>query len=58
MPLKISFSGYLTCPICEAEVPIAGDEKTGEEVYCPYCECPLVLRKVKNEDDFYLVEDI
>ncbi len=56
MPLKLSYAGYLTCPMCDAEVPINGDERLGEQVYCPYCECPLALRKDKT-DDLYLEED-
>lgn len=47
---------YLTCPMCDVEVPMAGDEKVGEQVFCPYCQCPLSIRKSKN-DEVYLEED-
>jgi len=50
-----TFSGYLECPMCSAEVPISDEEKTGEQVYCPYCQCPLKLRK--KADKVYLTED-
>ncbi len=56
MPAKGSYAGYLTCPMCDVEVPLSGDEKIGEQVYCPYCQTPLALRKTK-EEDFYLEED-
>lgn len=42
--------------MCDVEVPIDGDEKVGEQVYCPYCVTPLALRKTK-EEDLYLEED-
>ena len=56
MPLKLAYSGYLTCPLCEAEVPLDGDEKVGDQVCCPYCESPLKLKKTRAEEAF-LVED-
>jgi len=30
----------LTCPICSADLPLAGDEKKGDEVFCTYCGAP------------------
>jgi DNA-directed RNA polymerase subunit RPC12/RpoP len=48
---------YLSCPMCDAEVPLDGDETVGEQVYCPYCQAPLALKKKKGEDETYLEED-
>lgn len=56
MPGKMSFKDYMTCPMCDVEVPMTGEEQVGGEVYCPYCETPLKLLKNK-EDELYLVED-
>lgn len=56
MPEKGAISGYLTCPTCDAEVPLSGDEKVGEQTFCPYCHTPLALRKTKT-DEYYLEED-
>ncbi len=56
MPQKGSYS-YLTCPMCDVEIPMAGDEKVGESVYCPYCQTPLALRKERKTDELYLEED-
>jgi hypothetical protein len=42
--------------MCDAEVPISGDEKVGEQVFCPYCQTPLALRKTKL-DEYFLQED-
>ncbi len=33
------------CPFCEAEIPLDGDEKEGEDVYCSYCHMKLRLEK-------------
>ena len=45
----------LACPICDADVPLAGDEKPGEEVYCGFCRAPLTLQGQSEED--YELED-
>jgi len=45
----------LSCPICNADVPMTGDEKPGEEVYCAYCSAPLTVKGDKEED--YELED-
>jgi hypothetical protein len=42
--------------MCDVEIPMSGDEREGDEVYCPYCESPLKLKKTK-EDETYLQED-
>ncbi|MEJ2066663.1 MAG: hypothetical protein P8Y09_01595 [Deltaproteobacteria bacterium] len=34
------------CPYCEAEIPLDGDEKRGDEVYCSYCEMKLKLERI------------
>ena len=47
---------YIDCPMCDAEVPLSGDEKIGEQMYCPFCQVPLILRK-KKTDELFFVED-
>ena len=49
----------LSCPICNADVPLAGDERQGDEVYCTYCKAPLTLKgrgddpsEMELEEDF------
>ncbi len=42
--------------MCDADVPLSGDENPGEQVFCPYCQTPLALRKSKT-DELYLEED-
>ena len=46
-------SGYLICPMCDADVPVDGDEKPGTEVYCPYCQTPLLVQVNKDDESFF-----
>jgi hypothetical protein len=48
-----------TCPICNADVPIAGDERPGDDVFCTYCSAPCVI-KGESEDpsEWELEEDV
>jgi len=48
---------YLTCPMCDADIPVSGDENVGAEIYCSYCQTPLKLRKTKDTEKLYLQED-
>lgn len=34
----------LSCPVCNADLPLAGDEQAGDDVYCTYCGAPLILK--------------
>ena len=47
----------LSCPICNADVPLAGDEKPGEEVFCTYCGAPFRLAGDPSSDDCELIEE-
>ena len=47
----------LSCPTCNADVPLSGDEKTGDELYCAYCRAPLKVTasassEMELEEDF------
>jgi uncharacterized Zn-finger protein len=35
-----------SCPYCESEIPLEGDEKEGDEVYCAYCQMMLKLLRI------------
>ncbi len=35
-----------TCPYCEAEIPLYGGDQSGDEVYCSFCNCPSILKKI------------
>jgi Alpha-aminoadipate carrier protein LysW-like, globular domain len=43
------------CPICEADIPLEGTEKTGDLVLCSYCKVTFKILKLK--DKLVLSED-
>jgi len=45
----------LTCPICDADIPLDGDEKSGDMVLCSYCN--VTFKVLKTMNDWTLVED-
>jgi hypothetical protein len=47
----------LTCPVCQADLPLAGDEKKGDEVYCGYCHSPAILSADAGTEDCIAEED-
>ena len=48
---------YLECPICNADVPLSGDEKPGTEIFCAYCRAPLKLSAELDSEDAELEGD-
>jgi hypothetical protein len=48
----------LSCPVCDADVPLAGDEKPGEEVSCAYCRAPLRVLPGKEAGERELEDDL
>jgi hypothetical protein len=49
----------LACPICDADLPLNGDERVGEEIFCTFCGAPCRLTKVPSapEESFEVEED-
>lgn len=45
----------IDCPICEAEIPLEKDDKTGDLIQCSYCKETLKL--VKKMDKWILTEE-
>jgi hypothetical protein len=45
----------LECPICEADIPLDGDEKSGDLIQCSYCK--ITLKILRTKDKWILVED-
>ena len=45
------------CPVCGVDLPLAGDERSGEEVYCASCSAPCVLRGDAGDDGCEAAED-
>ncbi|MFQ5417205.1 MAG: hypothetical protein ACE5FL_09190 [Myxococcota bacterium] len=47
----------LCCPVCSADLPLAGDEKAGDEVFCTYCGAPGKLTAPAKSEDCDVEED-
>jgi len=45
----------LECPICDAEIPLEKDDRSGDVVQCSYCKEPLKL--LRTTDKWILVEE-
>jgi len=45
----------LTCPICEADIPLDGDEKPGDLILCSYCK--ITFKMIRAEDKWILDEE-
>jgi hypothetical protein len=46
-----------SCPICNADLPLNGDEKKGEEVFCTYCGAPCHLTAAATDEGCEVEED-
>lgn len=46
----------LECPVCEADLPLDGDEKPGDLIVCSYCK--VTLKILKKKDQLVLSEEI
>jgi hypothetical protein len=51
----------LSCPICNADLPLTGDERKGDEIFCTYCGAPCRLavkpKKPGEDKDEYAAEE-
>jgi len=50
----------LSCPICNADLPLNGDERQGDEIFCTYCGAPcrlMVKPKKQDTPDEYMAEE-
>ena len=45
------------CPVCDADLPLNGDERPGEAITCAYCGSPCRLVKKAEAEDFSAEED-
>ena len=59
--LRASDPGFmqrdLTCPVCQADLPLAGDEQGGDEVFCTYCGAPCKVLRKSSDDEIEIEED-
>jgi hypothetical protein len=47
----------VTCPICNADMPLSGDEKPGDDVFCTVCGAPCILSLTEDGEDLDVEED-
>jgi len=50
-------SPSLSCPVCLADLPLAGDEPAGAEVFCHYCGAPSRLTRPASDEECEVEED-
>ena len=43
------------CPICDADIPLDGDEDSGDLILCSYCN--VTFKMLRKKDKWVLVED-
>jgi hypothetical protein len=48
----------LSCPICDADFALGGDEKSGDEVYCSFCGSPCRLTGDPYDKECEIEEEI
>jgi len=41
----------ISCPVCDADLLFAGDERHGDTVVCSYCGAPFTVQKAASEED-------
>ena len=39
------------CAVCSADIPLSGDERKGDEIFCTFCGAPFRLIKARSSDD-------
>jgi len=42
-------SRSIDCPYCSADIPLEPNVENGEEVYCSYCECPVIVQRLDRD---------
>jgi hypothetical protein len=56
---QLMASPVLECPICDAELVLAGDERPGDPVMCSFCGSPFIVTRlaVSGEDTTMEIEE-
>jgi hypothetical protein len=48
-PRRPFMSTELECPMCDADIPLEGDEKPGDLILCSYCKVTFKIIRIKNK---------
>lgn len=46
-----------SCPVCDADIQLDGDERPGDDLYCSYCKSAIKIQAIKGSDDYDLIDD-
>lgn len=58
IPMSVGMAQQeLTCPVCQADMPLGGDERPGDEFFCACCGAPGIIAKKKDASDELEVEE-
>ena len=49
--------GELKCPICDGDLPLGGDERPGDEMFCAFCGAPCLIKGDPDDDECELEAD-
>jgi len=47
----------VTCPTCTADIPLGGDERNGDDIFCTACGATCTLKGNYGEDELEAEED-
>ena len=47
----------VACPVCDADLVFAGDERPGDVVACHYCTAPFTVTSVARDDEEWELEE-
>jgi len=50
-----SMAKDLECPVCEADIPLEGNEKPGDLILCSYCR--VTFKLIRSKGKWILIED-
>ncbi len=46
-----------SCPVCDADLILDGDEGPGGTIYCSYCNSTIKIYGAKGSDDLKFADD-
>ncbi|MEE8581029.1 MAG: hypothetical protein V3T33_05505 [Myxococcota bacterium] len=47
----------LKCPICDGDLPLGGDERAGDELFCSFCGAPSEIKGNPDDEECELETD-
>jgi thiamine biosynthesis lipoprotein len=57
-PIQLAMAQHeITCPICQADMPLGGDERPGDEFFCACCGAPGIIAKKGSSEELEVEED-